>query len=180
MTISDHYRKQLLKLHDTKKSFGTKSRYKGIDEWIVKHDPSSIIDYGCGKGMLLETLVKTYNLKGTGYDPGVKEFMNLPTDPADVLVSTDVLEHIEPHFIDDVLKQIDRLFTKGAWLLIDTAPAIKFLADGRNAHLLIKDQQWWTDKVLETMPNSKIVSNRLKKNKIIMELVKDGTDTIKS
>lgn len=179
MTYSAHYQRQLLKLHDSKQSFGTKSGYKGVNEWIEKYQPTSIIDYGCGKGMLLKTLVEKYNLKGTGYDPGVKEFMNVPKEPADVLVSTDVLEHIEPNYIDEVLKQIDSLFLKSAWLLIDTAPAIKILADGRNAHLILEDQQWWTDKVVETMTNSKIVSNRIKKNKIIMELVKVGTDITK-
>jgi len=179
MTYSAHYQKQLLKLHETKQSFGTKSGYKGVDEWIEKYQPASIIDYGCGKGMLLASLVEKHNLKGIGYDPGVKEFMNLPTEPADVLVSTDVLEHIEPNYINEVLAQIDRLYLKSAWLLIDTAPAIKVLADGRNAHLILEDHDWWTSKILETMPNSTIVSNRIKKNKIIMELVKSGTNTTK-
>jgi 2-polyprenyl-3-methyl-5-hydroxy-6-metoxy-1,4-benzoquinol methylase len=178
--ISDHYRNQLLKLHQAKHSFGTKAWYKGIDTWIEKVKPASIIDYGCGKGMLLESIKTRYQIEGIGYDPGVIEFMQTPTQPADALVCTDVLEHIEPPKIDNVLAHIDSLFTKSAWLLIDTQPAIKNLADGRNAHLILENQEWWTDKVKSVMTKSNIVVNRFKKGKIIMELEKNGTDTNKS
>jgi 2-polyprenyl-3-methyl-5-hydroxy-6-metoxy-1,4-benzoquinol methylase len=179
-TLSDHYRRQLLKLHHTKNSFGSKSWYKGLDEFFEKYKPESVIDYGCGKGKLLESIKTRYQIRGVGYDPGVVEFMTTPTEPADVLVCTDVLEHIEPNFIDTVLSQIDKLYTKGAWLLIDTAPAIKFLADGRNAHLILEDKEWWDNKVKTIMTTSTIVSSKFKKNKVIMEVCKNGTDTNKS
>lgn len=175
--ISDYYRNQLLKLHSTKQSFGTKAWYKGIDVWIEKNKPSSIIDYGCGKGKLLESITTKYGITGVGYDPGVKEFMATPKKPADLLVCTDVLEHIEPAKIDNVLAHIDSLFTKSAYLLIDTIPAIKNLADGRNAHLILENQDWWTNKIKTTMPDNTIVVNRFKKGKIIMELEKHGTNS---
>ena len=168
MTVSDYYRRQLMRLHETKPSFGTKAQYKGLDTWIEKHNPISLIDYGCGKGKLLESLVEKYKFTGIGYDPGVKEFMAMPKYPADLLVSTDVLEHIEPAHIEEVLEQIDSLFIKSAWLLIDTREAIKVLPDGRNAHLIIEDQEWWTDKVSNHLTGKIVVNSKQKQDKILI------------
>jgi hypothetical protein len=61
------------------------------------------------------------------------------------IFSNDVLEHIEPDHIHKVLKHINELSTKYLWLRIDTKPARKVLPDGRNAHLIIENIDWWTN-----------------------------------
>jgi len=173
--FSDHYINQLHKLHHFKKSFGTAGKYKGLTSWFEKHQLKSCLDYGCGKGVLLFNLKDQYpSCNFTGYDPGIDAFKELPTNKYEGLICTDVLEHIEPNFIDNVLKHIDSLFTKSAFFIIDTVPARKFLSDGRNAHLILENQEWWTHKINEQMPTIKIVQNVFheKKKKIIMELEK--------
>lgn len=173
--ISDHYVNQLYKLHHFKKSFGTAGKYKGLQDWFEKTQPKSLVDYGCGKGQLMFNLQEKYPAcEFTGYDPGIDAFKELPTGTYDALICTDVLEHIEPKYIDNVLQHIQGLFNKSAFLIIDTVPARKFLADGRNAHLILADQEWWTSKIETQMPNVKITKNVFneKKKKIIMELVK--------
>jgi hypothetical protein len=81
-----------------------------------------------------------------GYDPSVEEFERLPA-PADIVVSTDVLEHIEPECLDDVLKHIGSLTLKGAYLNIHTGKAKAILPDGRNAHLIQQPWDWWQSKL---------------------------------
>lgn len=154
--INEAYKEQLQSMHQEPKAFyrGTKVLGK-IDEFLEKYQPSSLIDFGCGKGDLHKLLAESIN-KTAGYDPGVKEFENLPTDSFDVLISTDVLEHIEPEMIDETLKAINSLFIKSCYLLIASYPAKKSLPDGRNAHLIIESFDWWKNK-LETFIDGKIV-----------------------
>ena len=173
--FSDHYVNQLEKLHHLKKSFGTAGKYKGLTKWLDETQPASVLDYGCGKGNVIYNLKEQYpNCTFAGYDPGVDAFRNIPYAKFEGLICTDVLEHIEPGYIDNVLVHIDSLFTKSAFFIIDTVPARKKLADGRNAHLILKNQEWWTTKITDKMPYSKIVKNNFneKKKKIFMELVK--------
>jgi hypothetical protein len=63
------------------------------------------------------------------------------------VVCTDVLEHIEPELIDNVLDHLKDLTRKVAFLAIATRPARKNLADGRNAHLIIQPSSWWLAKL---------------------------------
>ena len=96
----------------------------------------------------------------------------MPEIPAELVICTDVLEHIEPELIDNVLKHIESLTLKTAYLIIDTLPAQKNLPDGRNAHLIIENQDWWTNKI-QTVTNFKIKTNMFWKNRrISMECVK--------
>lgn len=83
-----------------------------------------------------------------GYDPCIPG-LDDPPEPADMLVCTDVLEHIEPEYLDDVMRDIRRLMLKAGFLAVDTVEAQKFLADGRNAHLTIEDGQWWLRRLMD-------------------------------
>ena len=134
---------------------------------------SCLLDYGCGKGNVFKNIQKKFPLIDCrGYDPGVPEYAVMPEIPAELVICTDVLEHIEPELIDNVLKHIESLTLKTAYLIIDTLPAQKNLPDGRNAHLIIENQDWWTNKI-QTVTNFKIKTNMFWKNRrISMECVK--------
>ena len=157
--FTKEYAKQLQRLHSVKDSFGDSGRYKHIDQWLVNNRCHSIIDYGCGKGYVLENISKKFPLiHCTNYDPGYAKFANRPEKPAELVICSDVLEHIEPTLIDNVLKDIESLTLNVAYLIIDTKPAGKNLPDGRNAHLIIENQDWWTNKV-QTVTNFDIINN---------------------
>lgn len=105
----------------------------------------SLLDYGCGHGHILKQL--TFNgiamrVALQGYDPGMPEYSALP-EPADLLISTDVLEHIEPDCLDDVLAHMKSLTLKKAYLNISCRPARISLPDGKNAHLIVEEPDWW-------------------------------------
>lgn len=144
--ITDEYRALNATLHEKNKEYGVSGVYylKDVVRLIKAHQTQDILDYGCGKGTLSMNLPFTI----AQYDPAIKKHSALPK-PADIVVCTDVLEHIEPELIDNVLKHIASLTKKTAYLVACTIPAKKTLADGRNAHILVKPRRWWIDKLHE-------------------------------
>ena len=103
----------------------------------------TILDYGCGRGTLKKALVG-WDVRE--YDPGIVGKDELPA-PADLVVATDVLEHIEPELLDNVLEHIRSLAKIGIFFNIATSAAKEILPDGRNAHLIIKPPMWWHDRL---------------------------------
>jgi 2-polyprenyl-3-methyl-5-hydroxy-6-metoxy-1,4-benzoquinol methylase len=164
------YVEQLRQLHQNKSAFGDRADYNKFKKWIDYFNPSSIIDYGCGKGKLVNTFKQDFPDKIIqGYDPAVEEFSQKPTTTFDMLVSLDVLEHIEPDYIDNVLQDINKIITKGCYLVIATGPAKNKLPDGRNAHLIQQGPDWWKNKIKQNM-DIKIVNDRYKRRfEIVLE-----------
>jgi len=103
----------------------------------------TVLDYGCGQGTLQSALKP---IKVQLYDPGVVHRDGLPK-PADLIVATDVLEHVEPEKLDNVLRHIFLLADKGAYLSISCTPARETLPDDRNAHLIVQPPEWWIDRL---------------------------------
>lgn len=154
--INEDYKRQLQELHKEPKAFYRGLKVLGkIEKYLEKYQPTSLIDFGCGKGDLHKELAKTMK-KTAGYDPGMPEFETLPSDTYESLVALDVLEHIEPEMLDETLKTISDLFTKSCYLIVAAYPAKKYLPDGRNAHLIIESFDWWKEK-LEIFIQGKIV-----------------------
>ncbi len=140
MLITDEYRKLNEKLHDTNKHYGASgqrwaSQIQGLAKMLGSTD---ILDYGCGKSTLAQNL--PFDIKQ--YDPAIPKYSAAP-EPADLVVCTDVLEHIEPECIKDVLLDICRLTKSMCFLVIANRPAKKTLEDGRNAHLIQENEMWW-------------------------------------
>lgn len=105
---------------------------------------STVLDYGCGKGMLRELLVYDYDVEE--YDPAISGKTE-PPSKADVVVCSDVMEHIEPDLLGNVLLHLYALTRKHLILVIATGPSIKTMADGRNAHLIVENGDWWREKL---------------------------------
>ena len=140
--ISDYYKRQNELLHISPEKYGQRGhRHLGkVDELRRRYKCETILDYGAGTG----ELSKKAPFKVENYDPGVPEFEELP-EPADLIVCTDVLEHIEVELLDNVLTHIEGLMGKVGWFVIATRPdTSKTLPDGTNPHKIIKDHAWWT------------------------------------
>ena len=155
--ISDDYKLLNEGLHHANEEYGNRNnilsdRLPIACTSLYKHfDLKSVLDYGCGKGNIVRSLQK--NLEGTpvsvqGYDPCVNEFKD-PPKPCQFLISTDVLEHIEPEYINNVLDHIAELTERFCFLIIDLLPAQKRLSNGVNAHVMIAPPGWWLDKLSE-------------------------------
>ena len=146
--ISKEYKKIYTEIH-AKTKFGKRSKIPDFfNEFVKKTNPVSIIDFGCGKGNLVTKLKEIYQDKIiSGFDPANPEY-DVPLTKVDMIVSTDVLEHIEPNLINETLKEIADNCTH-TYHLISCAPAKLILPDGRNAHLIQETPEWWRKKFID-------------------------------
>ena len=91
--ISDQYLELNKQLHEENKFYGTQGQ-KYLDE-VIKlaklFNTQDILDYGCGKSTLANNLPFTIQQ----YDPAITKY-SCPPREADIVVCTDVIEHIEP------------------------------------------------------------------------------------
>lgn len=101
-----------------------------------------VLDYGCGQ----RTLEKALGFEIRNYDPCIPG-LDAPPKRADIVVCTDVLEHIELDCLDDVLDDLRRVTGKIGYFVVATRPAKKTLPDGRNAHLIQERLSWWLPKL---------------------------------
>lgn len=146
MNASPEYAALQTQFHKQRPDYGTSgARY--IDHVLQiaqRLNTRDILDYGCGKA----TLQKGIPFPIQNYDPFIPEFSNSPV-PADLVVCTDVMEHVEPEYVTSVLRNIHALTKQGVFFQIATRPASKFLPDGRNAHLIQENGNWWLEQLME-------------------------------
>lgn len=160
--ISEQQRLLNQSLHQHNDAFGNRHDAAGL----ATHLPAaltrmhelgictSVLDYGTGKGKLVERLRTELpaTIQVQGYDPAMPQFSQRPSKPVDILTCLDVLEHIEMGSIDAVLREIHALTRRFCYLVIDLQPAVKTLADGRNAHILLAPPEWWTSRLAQLFP----------------------------
>jgi hypothetical protein len=153
MLISPEYKALNETLHKEKPSFGGKG-YQIADmvytKFLKPYDISSLLDYGSGKGTLAHTLSKAYGVANIdNYDPCYEEFSTRPVRQYNGVVCADVMEHIEPELIDNVLQDIKKMSYGFYFFRISLSPSNKTLPDGRNAHLTIESSGFWKNKLRE-------------------------------
>lgn len=148
--ISREYREMQQQLHAAPRGYGGRGdKWAGVViQLALAYKATSILDYGSGEG----TLAKTLREQPIGvirideYDPAIPG-KDGPPSFADMVVCTDVLEHVEPERLDAVLQHLKMLARKVLWVVISTKDSNKVLADGRNAHLIIQPGAWWKQRL---------------------------------
>ena len=150
MLITDEYRALNAGLHATSASYGTSGHKWAalVDDLATKTEARSVLDYGSGKGTLraaLEARHRPYVVQE--YDPAIPGKEEKPAR-ADLVVCGDVLEHIEPECLYAVLDDLANIAKRAVFLVVATGPAMKTLADGRNAHLIVEPVEWWLPKLM--------------------------------
>jgi len=152
MLITPEYAAEQQRLHEEREDYGVASLQFApvVSNLIDTLEVDSLLDYGAGKGRLALGLRKKPPKRDVAvemYDPAVPHFAE-PPSPAELVVCIDVLEHIEPELLDNVLDDLARLATAYVFLTIHTGPAQKTLSDGRNAHLTQQPAAWWMPKLM--------------------------------
>lgn len=151
--ISPSYRAANAAMHRAPEGFGG-SGWKHADRilWFMKtlKPVRTVLDYGSGEGTLKKFLTKKHKVKQIirEYDPAIPK-RSAPPSPADLVVCTDVMEHVEPDKVNNVLKHIRTLTMRGCYMCIATRPANKLMPDGSNAHRVIEDTPWWTERIAQ-------------------------------
>ncbi len=115
---------------------------------LKENNCKHVLDYGCGKGVLVE-LLNFNGITCEGFDPAVDKFLNKPPHESgyDCVTCLDVLEHIPYDHIDSVLSDICSYSPNYTLLNIALRKASQLLPDGSNAHLIVQDKMWWTEKL---------------------------------
>jgi 2-polyprenyl-3-methyl-5-hydroxy-6-metoxy-1,4-benzoquinol methylase len=148
--ISPAYLKQQRVLHAAPRGYGGRgSKWAGVVLQVaLEYQASSILDYGCGQGSLAATLrAQPWNgIRISEYDPAIRGKDMMP-EFADLVVCTDVLEHIEPDRLGNVLAHLKLLARKAVFAVISLKTSNKTLKDGRNAHLIVQPGAWWKDRL---------------------------------
>lgn len=145
MLISKEYKEEQERLHENP-NYGVASVSYAplVTNLIDQLDIKEMLDYGAGKGRLAQSIRPDHQLEIEMYDPVT--FPGEPT-PRELVCCIDVLEHIEPDLIENVLDDLKMLTLKYGFFTIHTGPAVKTLSDGRNAHLIQEDFRWWLPKL---------------------------------
>ena len=164
--ITDDYREQNRLLHVSNPAYGVSGQKWAEHVWMLAHkyDAQSTLDYGCGKQTLHRAITENIDVfryrdrfchqehewldEWQDYDPAIPG-LSTPPRSADLVICSDVLEHIEPACLDEVLNDLQRLTVKAVFLDVATRPALKHLGDGRNAHLIVQSIEWWMPKLLD-------------------------------
>ena len=145
-TITPEYIDLNQRLHSENPAYGISGskRAEVVRKLVDKIKPQTVLDYGCGKG----TLAAALPFPIWEYDPCVPG-KDTPPRPADLVICTDVLEHVEPECLDMMLLDLARCTLQVCYAVINTGPAQKSYADGRNAHLIQQPMAWWQDRLSE-------------------------------
>lgn len=146
--ITEDYRKANEHLHATTDFGTTAPKFQdAIRDVAFGFKCATALDYGSGPRKHVEKMLHP-RVKVVSYDPCVAG-LDAEPERADLLVSCDVLEHIEPDLLDNVLDHMARLTGRVAFLSIATGPARKVLPDGRNAHLIQEGAEFWLPRVMQ-------------------------------
>ena len=126
-----------------------------IQALIHELRPRTIVNFGCGSTKLHEEL-QLQDAVFHRYDPAIAELSVLPVTSADLVINTDVLEHIPRSELDSVLAQIRALSAK-VFFNIATRPARQLLPDGSNAHCTILPAAEWQSILARHFPQTELV-----------------------
>jgi len=148
--ITEEYRRMQQELHRNP-DYGVASvEYAPLVADVLRAQRiEEMLDYGAGKGRLGQALRERFNMpvRVHHYDPAIPEWA-APPEPRDLVACIDVLEHIEPELLSNVLDDLQRLTRRIGVFTVHTGAAAKVLADGRNAHLTQQPAAWWLPQFL--------------------------------
>lgn len=117
-----------------------------IKKYLQKYSNiATILDFGCGKGTLKQEL----KLDIDEYDPAIPGKETIPKNTYDLIITTDVLEHLYITEIPTICEEFLLLRPKRMLHFINTAEAKQILPDGTNAHKTIKNGTWWKNMLLQ-------------------------------
>ena len=147
MLISDEYRAEQEKLHENPEyGVASVSFAPLVSNLIDTLGVDELLDYGAGKGRLAQSITPNRKVLIELYDPAMPDYCE-PPEPRQMVACIDVLEHIEPDLLSNVLDDLMRVTKQYGFFTIHTGPAVKVLSDGRNAHLTQQGYEWWMPKL---------------------------------
>jgi 2-polyprenyl-3-methyl-5-hydroxy-6-metoxy-1,4-benzoquinol methylase len=126
-----------------------------VKSFIDDTEALSILDFGSGTGTLRAALHNKYSIEIDEFDPCVPGKEIIPKERYELVITTDLLEHLFEEEIDNLFEEILTLKPKFMYHAISTRTARILLPDGSNCHKTVKDAEWWSNKIKNLLnPNS--------------------------
>lgn len=146
--LSPAYRALMVRAHKEMDWAGSGHKQaEAVAQFAEEIGAKSILDYGSGQGLLAKALAEADPpRKVANYDPGLPATAGLPK-LAHLVVCSDVLEHVEPGKLGNVMAHLHSLAVTGAYFVIATRECGRKLPDGRPAHLIVESPEWWLAKI---------------------------------
>src|SRR5262249_43591267 len=130
--ISETYRRLQSDLHAANPTYGKASGYYAqmVAPLVTQSGTRELLDYGAGKGLLAQRLAPLAPTPPVihHYVPAVPEW-SAPPAPCDLVACIDVLEHVEPEFLDNVLDDLVRVTRAFGFFTVHCGPAKRVLSD---------------------------------------------------
>ena len=129
-----------------------------IAELVRESGAQTLLDYGCGAG---EQYTKSAGTRrgASCRRSTIQRCQNsrvLPCGQFDGVICTDVLEHVPEDELDEVIADLVRLSRLWCFVSVCCRPAKpnKNLPGGINAHVTIRPQAWWLDRLFAAFQGS--------------------------
>ena len=143
MILYNEYLEQAKLVHQNEKKWtGTTVRQYIPEINQIRKDKKivTMLDYGCGKAQHHDATWGAYK-----YDPAIPEFEQKPATTFDLVISTDVLEHIPYEDLPMVIRDIFSYANKWVFISVCCREAREILPNGMNAHATVMSQKAWKD-----------------------------------
>lgn len=121
-----------------------------IESLCKQYGVETVLDYGSGQGaqyMPPHSLDKKWGVNVTMYDPAVEGLDYLPNEKFDMVLCSDVLEHVPEDELHILFNKVFARAIKLVFFTVCTRPAKKTFPDGTNVHVTIRPMEWWREQI---------------------------------
>jgi 2-polyprenyl-3-methyl-5-hydroxy-6-metoxy-1,4-benzoquinol methylase len=132
----------------TERLLGSRTSHDRGHEWadtviglLHEHQARTVLDYGCARGSLAIAL-REHGIDVSEYDPVIAGTDSMRA-PADLVICTNVLEHVQPERIWVCAEHLATVTKRVAFVLVSTVATGHNPSKGREAHLLLRSATWW-------------------------------------
>lgn len=124
--------------------------YKRVLNFAKYLKATSILDYGCGEGLLKREFHIHNTLRDYVYnefDPCIHEKNKKRPDKADLVTLIHVLEYVEPEKLNKVAWEAYNRCLKGLYIVVGTKDDGNYLAPETRAMRTEQNAVWWINKL---------------------------------
>lgn len=121
-----------------------------IKAMIDATESRSMLDFGCGRGDAYRDPHNIHHELGIHftrlhlYDPAFPHIGALPPTKMDIVVCSDVLEHIPEPEVDAFIVRLFKYANRAVWASVCCRPAKKvFPGTDINLHVTVQPLEWW-------------------------------------
>jgi 2-polyprenyl-3-methyl-5-hydroxy-6-metoxy-1,4-benzoquinol methylase len=158
-------------LHQQRSYGDTGSVYTDdVRSFIDETGSVSVLDFGAGRGSLKSSLHNKYSIDIDEFDPCIPDKEIIPKEEYELVITTDLLEHLFEEEIDNLFEEILSLKPKFMYHAISTRTATILLPDGSNCHKTVKNTEWWSNRIKSLLNPKSIEQKEINDDCVIFKI----------